>query len=113
MVASISTDKLATRLNQPNPPVIIDVRREPAYLESAYILPDSVWREPESVAAWSGDFPVNRAIVVYCVHGHEVGKRVAAALTAAEFDVAYLEGGIEGWAEAGLPLTGKAMGQSR
>lgn len=44
------------------------------------------------------------AVVVYCVHGHEVSQGVCATLRAIGVDAAYLEGGVEGWRLAGLPI---------
>ncbi len=51
----------------------------------------------------------DRPVVAYCVHGHEVSQGVAASLRQAGIRAAYLEGGIAGWKEAGLP-TRKKLG---
>lgn len=109
MVASIPSRNLYELLDRPpsrrdEGPVIVDVRRQPAFLSSPVILPGSLRREPETVAEWQSGLPRHRQIVVYCVHGHEVSQGVAKALAAAGFDTAYLECGIEGWADAGLPV---------
>jgi hypothetical protein len=45
----------------------------------------------------------DRPITVYCVHGHEVSQSVATVLRALGFNAAYLENGIEGWTQNGLP----------
>ena len=49
-------------------------------------------------------------MVVYCVYGHEVGRSTAMRLRAAGLKARYLEGGINGWKAAGLPLADKAAG---
>jgi len=107
MVASISSEILTKALGRRNPPVVIDVRKEQAYLKAPLVLPGSLRRRPEEVANWIAALDRNRKTVVYCVHGHEVSQGVTARLVEAGIDVAYLEGGIEGWTAAGLRLCGK------
>ena len=46
--------------------------------------------------------------VLYCVHGHEVSQGAAAILRRQGYDVRVLEGGIEAWREAGLPLVARS-----
>ncbi len=43
-----------------------------------------------------------RPVIVYCVHGHEVGRDAAAALRAQGLDARHLEGGLEAWRAAGF-----------
>ena len=64
-------------------------------------------RPPEDVARWAYELPVGRPVVVYCVHGHEVGQNAAKALRAAGIDATYLEGGIAAWLEQSLPARRK------
>jgi hypothetical protein len=45
--------------------------------------------------------------VAYCVHGHEVSQNVASALRQLGVQAAYLEGGIAGWKDQGLPTRRK------
>jgi rhodanese-related sulfurtransferase len=85
-------------------PIIVDVRRQPGFEADDRMLVSALRRAPERVAEWRADLPRDRAIVVYCVHGHEVSQQVAAALRGGGYDTRYLEGGITGWAELGLPL---------
>jgi hypothetical protein len=48
---------------------------------------------------------------VYCVHGHEVSRNAAKALTSAGLKAAFLDGGIEeGWKGAGGELAAKPKG---
>jgi rhodanese-related sulfurtransferase len=46
-------------------------------------------------------------VLVYCVHGHEVSQTAAALLRAAGFDARHLQGGFEGWAAQGRPISPK------
>ena len=64
-------------------------------------------RDPGEVSQWAEGVPAGRPVVVYCVHGHEVSQGVAAALRDSGINARYLEGGIAGWTELGLPLRDK------
>jgi rhodanese-related sulfurtransferase len=99
----ISAAELARTLGSPRHPLIIDVRREAAFAASQHLICGSLYRAPEKVAAWSRELPRGRAIVVACVHGHEVSQTAAAELRAAGFGAHHLSGGVEGWIEAGYP----------
>jgi len=59
------------------------------------------------VGEWGRHLPAGRPVGVYCVHGHEVSQHAAVALRGAGTDARYLEGGITGRAELGLPLRKK------
>jgi hypothetical protein len=78
MDASISAAALRQALRSGQAPLVIDVRRRPAFLGA----PDMI----------RGALPRGLDLVVYCVHGREVSQGVARALGAR-----YLEGGIEQW----------------
>ncbi len=86
---------------------LIDVRRAPAFAQSRQMLPGAVWRDPEALSQWAGQFDTAREIVVYCVHGHEVSQQAAAQLCARGLNARYLRGGFEAWKDAGLPLVDK------
>jgi rhodanese-related sulfurtransferase len=100
---AISADELARTLGSDRHPLVVDVRRQAAFSASQHLICGSFYRPPEQVATWSRDLPAGRPIVVTCVHGHEVGQNAAAALRDAGFAARYLEGGVEGWIEAGYP----------
>lgn len=99
----IAAAELARTLGSARHPLVIDVRREAAFAASPNLMCGSIYRKPEKVAQWSTELPTGRAIVVTCVHGHEVSQNTAAELQAAGFEARYLAGGIEGWIEAGYP----------
>jgi Fe-Mn family superoxide dismutase len=90
---------------------LIDVRRDAVFHAAPTRLAGSHWRNPATVAQWANDLPTDRDIVVYCIHGHEVGRATAMRLRAAGLNARYLHGGLDGWQAAGLPLEAKAVGQ--
>lgn len=104
---SISVQSLYERFGTAAAPLIIDVRRTPTFGEADRIIPGAIRRAPEEIQNWSSDIEHERPVVVYCVHGLEVGQSAAVRLRDAGIGACYLEGGIEAWAEAGLPLRNK------
>ena len=98
---------LFARLGTAAAPVVVDVRRTAALAESDRLIVSAFHRPPEDVARWAYELPVGRPVVVYCVHGHEVGQNAAKALRAAGIDATYLEGGIAAWLEQSLPARRK------
>jgi rhodanese-related sulfurtransferase len=105
--SSISARDLYGRLGTAAAPVLVDLRRAPAFAESDVMVVGAVRRLPDQVEQWRGDLRPNRPVVVHCVRGHEVSQNAARALAAAGFDAAYLEGGIEAWQAEDLPLRRK------
>lgn len=55
----------------------------------------------------AAELPIDRAVIVYCVYGHEVGRSTAMRLRAAGLNARYLQGGIDGWQAAGFPTQAK------
>lgn len=103
MAKSITPPDLQTLLatDEPYPVLLFDVRRRPAFEAAPDRMTGSSWRDPSEVSAWDAELSREVPVVVYCVHGHEVSQGVAERLQATGVDAAYLEGGIEGWREAG------------
>jgi len=98
MDASISPKELQTQLAGAKPPLVIDVRRTPAYRGAASMIAGALRRDPATVTEWLHALPKARDVVVYCVHGHEVSQNAAKALRDAGFNARFLDGGIEeGW----------------
>jgi len=110
MTASISPSNLKTEIAGRRPPILIDVRRRPAFLEAEAMASGALRREPEEVQAWAKSLPKASTVVVYCVHGHEVSQTAAAALNDAGISARYLEGGLEGWRASEGPLDKKPRG---
>jgi rhodanese-related sulfurtransferase len=97
MDASITPAALRQALRSSEPPLVIDVRKKPAFLGAAELIRGALRRDPLRVADWGASLPSAASIVVYCVHGHEVSQGVAQALRNAGLQARYLEGGLEGW----------------
>ena len=100
---SISAQDLYARLGTARAPVIVDVRPPVAFDADEVILAGAIRRLPDAIAQWGPTLPPGRAVVVYCVHGHEISQGTAAALRAAGADAHYLEGGLAAWVERKLP----------
>ena len=98
-VPSITAAALRHELDSASPPLLIDVRKAPAYLAAPDRIRGALRRDPATVDEWAKSLPVAAPVIVYCVHGHEVSQGVARAIGAR-----YLEGGIEGWRAAGGEL---------
>ena len=105
---AISASDLRKQLSGDAPPIVIDVRRPPAFMASDEMLGGALRRDPGKAEAWARTLPAASSVVVYCVHGHEVSQRTAAALEEAGLNARYLEGGLEeGWKSLGAPLDRK------
>jgi rhodanese-related sulfurtransferase len=98
---AISSQELLNDLHGAEPPIVIDARRRAAFMASGEMIGGALRRDPEQVGEWAKSLPAAANVVVYCIYGHEVGKRTAAALVEAGIRATYLEGGLEeGWKPA-------------
>ena len=97
---AVSASGLRSEMTAKNPPIVIDVRRRPAFLESDLMISGALRRDPEQTGAWAKSLPRGSSVVVYCVRGHEVSQGAAATLNQAGITARYLEGGLEGWKQA-------------
>jgi rhodanese-related sulfurtransferase len=109
---SISPLELYAAVGTAAAPAIIDARREAAFAADDKMLVSAVWQSAPDLGEWGRHLPAGRPVVVYCVQGHEVSQHAAVALRGAGIDARYLEGGITGWAELGLPLRKKIASAS-
>jgi rhodanese-related sulfurtransferase len=105
MDAFVTPAALRRSIGSPQPPLVIDVRRNERFNESAYMIRGALRRDPTRVEEWRKTLPRGADVVVYCVHGHEVSQGVARSL-----GVPYVQGGIEAWREAGGELDRKPQG---
>src|SRR3954465_7526508 len=96
---AISVSDLRASLGSGNAPLLLDVRRKPAFQGSPETIAGALRREPQLVGDWLKALPRAASVVVYCVHGHEVSQGVAKALATSGLQARYLEGGIEHWKE--------------
>ena len=103
----ISISSLLASYGSAASPLVIDVRRAPAFAADTTMLAGATWRDPFATEEWIKFLPRERNIVVYCVHGHEISKNACAALRQAGLKAEYLEGGIEAWHEHGGAMVKK------
>ncbi len=110
MDKSISPQKLITARNAASAPLLIDVRREAAFLAAPDMAAGAMRRDPITVATWGDELPAATSIAVYCVHGHEVSQNVAEALRSRGHAAHFIEGGLEeGLRAAGAELMAKPV----
>jgi rhodanese-related sulfurtransferase len=100
---SISPIDLYARVGGAAAPLLLDVRRPDALRADGTLIVGAIHRPPDELDSWIPELPTGRPVVVYCVHGREVSRNVATALNGAGFAAAFLEGGIAGWQDQGLP----------
>lgn len=98
---TIFPEQLKARIGAADCPLIVDVRRQQVYAEATDVIPTARWRNHRAADRWAGELTPGRDVVVYCVHGHQVSQAACALLAAAGVKARYLEGGIEGYREAG------------
>ena len=102
-VNTISADKLARLIGTPKCPVLIDVCAPEDFEADPRLIPGSIRCSHADVADWAHEFSGRSAIVV-CRKGLKLSQGVAAWLRHTGAAADSLEGGIEAWATAGLPL---------
>ena len=107
MDACITPAALRQSLASANPPIVIDVRKEPTFLGAPDLIRGALRRDPAGVIQWKLALPASASVVVYCVHGREVSQSVAKTLGAK-----YLEGGIESWRASGGEVAAKPINSS-
>jgi rhodanese-related sulfurtransferase len=108
MEGSITAAELQTALASTNPPLVIDVRRAPAFRGAREWVAGAVRRDPASIVGWGRELPRGRSLVVYCARGHDVSQSAMRELRQQGLAATFLEGGIEsGWKEAGGALLKK------
>jgi rhodanese-related sulfurtransferase len=100
-------------LNTSQPPMVVDVRKRPAFETDPAMVPGAVWRDPHAVEQWAAKLPPGCSLAVYCAHGHEVSRGVRAALRRCGVMAGIIEGGIEGWRAAGGPVVTAQEGDER
>src|SRR3954463_7931667 len=104
---------LRSEIGAGTPPIVVDVRRRPAFSASGEMIAGALRRDPEEITAWMSTLPAATRVVGYCVHGHEVSQTAAATLPGVGLDAHYLEGGLEeGWKAAGGELDRKPVNAS-
>jgi rhodanese-related sulfurtransferase len=109
MDAAIKSTTLQSERAGKHAPLVIDVRKTPAFIAASEMIAGALRRDPAQVDGWAKALPPASAVVVYCVHGHEVSQSVAQKLRDAGISARYLADGIEeGWKQAGGEVMRKA-----
>jgi rhodanese-related sulfurtransferase len=108
---TISFSELQSALRGRESPILIDVRRRPAFQSSADMIEGALRRDPETAGSWAKTLPRASSVIAYCAHGGEVSQGVAKALSEYGIEARYLEGGIEGgWRAKGGAIDRKPAG---
>lgn len=108
---AITAAQLAARLGNSDAPLILDVRKAPAFDAGERMIAGALRVAPDALAAALPTLPAlsrAREVVTYCVHGHQVSQGAAQQLREAGFSARFLEGGIEHWQQDGLPVMDKS-----
>lgn len=100
---SIAPGDLYKQLGSFAAPTVVDVRRASDFANAGELIVSAFHRDAAKIDQWRNELPGGRQVVVYCVRGHEVSQGAAAALRVVGVDAAYLQDGITGWIEKGLP----------
>jgi rhodanese-related sulfurtransferase len=69
-VASIPVPALRSLLGTSHAPLVVDVRRPPAFDADPLMIAAALRRPHDAVDGWAATLPRGRNVVVYCVHGH-------------------------------------------
>jgi rhodanese-related sulfurtransferase len=110
MDASITPRQFQDDCRSDHSPIVIDVRREPAFLAAPDILSGALRRDPAIIERWAGELPSAARVVVYCVHGHEVSQNAARVLREHGVQGQFIEGGLEACRAAGSDFMCKPAG---
>ncbi len=92
---------------------LIDVRRAAVVESAADQVGGARWQDPARVDEWAGEVAGagGGAVIVYCVHGHEVSRATALRLRAHGAQAYFLRGGLEAWRAAGRPVGPRPVAQ--
>ena len=103
----VTVDHLRNAMDDPQPPLVIDVRSSAGLLAEPRRIPGSVVIALNDMKAAAVDLPRDREIVLYCNCPNDVSAaRGAGVLLASGFDDVHpLEGGLDAWIAAGLPVS--------
>jgi rhodanese-related sulfurtransferase len=111
--SSILPDGLYAHLGTASAPVVVDVRRRQDFDADDCVIVGAIRCDLDDERQWLRSLPTGRPIVVYCAEGRDVSRAAAATLRGADFNAAYLEGGIAGWRNCRLPTRRKSHTQAR
>lgn len=100
----ISPADLSAQLQAPNPPLVVDVRTPAEFLEGHIAGAINIAHD-EIAARWPAlNIPHDEEFIVYCGTGRRAGLAQEALETLGYMRTRILEGGVEAWKKAGLPV---------
>ena len=99
----ITPNQLMRLIGTPDTPVIVDVCIEGDFAEDPRLIP-TAFRAPHTDMPALIDRLEGRPVVVACQKGKKLSQGVAAYLRSEGIAAEYLQGGIYGWRDAGMPL---------
>jgi rhodanese-related sulfurtransferase len=99
----ISTPQLARLIGTPDAPTIIDVRIPDDFAGHPHLIPTSTRRSHKDIGVWAKTY-IGQRVVVVCQRGHKLSEGAAALLRTQGIATESLEGGVEAWAAASLPM---------
>lgn len=105
---TISVEKLARLIGTPKCPVLIDVCTDEDFAANLRSIPGAIRRSHSTVPDWAHEF-AGRSVVAICDKGLKLSHGVAAWLRHEGIVADVLEGGIQAWSQAGLPMVPKAV----
>ena len=104
---TISIDKLARLVGLPKCPALIDVRTDEDFDADPRLIPSAMRRPAVEVMAWAPGLNGSGAVVI-CEKGLKLSHGAAAYLRHEGLAAEVLEGGIEAWRQAKLPMLPQA-----
>jgi rhodanese-related sulfurtransferase len=100
---TISIDKLLRLIGTPKCPILVDVRPQDEVEADPYLIPSAIRCAFNKSEDWAGPDGRQSAVVI-CRKGSDLSQGVAAFLRHQGLPAEVLEGGLEAWRQAGLPL---------
>ena len=100
---SITVDELSRWQAEGRDFELLDVRRAGVRQAHGAQIADAHWHDPAAWLDWKDGVAAKRPVVLYCAKGHEIGQGLTTTLRVLGVDARFLEGGMQGWLEAGQP----------
>lgn len=97
----IPASDLSARIGTAQAPMLFDTCRDKAFASAERVVAGAKWRDPGAIDRWVTEIPQGRDVVVNCVHGHQMSQSTVARLRQLGVNARVLQGGIEGYIEAG------------
>ena len=100
---SITVEELSHWQSEGRDFELLDVRRAGVRQAHGAQIADAPWHDPATWLDWNDGVAATRPVVLCCAKVHEIGQGLTTTLRVLGVDACFLEGGMQGWLEAGLP----------